>query len=117
MPFNIGLPEILIVLAIALIVLGPKRLPEVGASLGKSIREFRKAATEVQEATSLEPPAAPAQQAPAPTPQPNQLSQASQPNTIVGPEPAVATTPATTPAAPAASVGPSVSTEPDQPGA
>ena len=38
---NIGLPEILIVLAIALIVFGPKRLPEMGRSLGKGIREFK----------------------------------------------------------------------------
>jgi sec-independent protein translocase protein TatA len=38
---NIGLPEILVVLAIALIVFGPKRLPELGRSLGRGIREFR----------------------------------------------------------------------------
>ena len=41
MPFNIGAPEMLIILAIALIVLGPKKLPEVGRSLGKGMREFR----------------------------------------------------------------------------
>ena len=38
---NIGLPEILIVLVIALIVFGPKRLPELGRSLGKGINEFK----------------------------------------------------------------------------
>jgi len=38
---NIGLPEIAIVLVIALIVFGPKRLPELGKSLGRSIHEFR----------------------------------------------------------------------------
>jgi sec-independent protein translocase protein TatA len=38
---NIGLPEILVVLVIALIVFGPKRLPELGRSLGRGIREFR----------------------------------------------------------------------------
>jgi sec-independent protein translocase protein TatA len=38
---NIGLPEVLVVLVIALIVFGPKRLPELGRSLGKGIREFR----------------------------------------------------------------------------
>jgi sec-independent protein translocase protein TatA len=42
---NIGLPEILIVLAIALIVFGPKRLPEMGRSLGKGIREFKNSVT------------------------------------------------------------------------
>jgi sec-independent protein translocase protein TatA len=41
MPFNIGVPEMLIVLVIALIVLGPKKLPEVGRSLGNGMREFK----------------------------------------------------------------------------
>jgi sec-independent protein translocase protein TatA len=38
---NIGPMELVIVLAIALIVLGPKKLPEVGRSLGKGMREFK----------------------------------------------------------------------------
>jgi len=37
----IGAPEIIIILVIALIVLGPKKLPEVGKSLGKGMREFK----------------------------------------------------------------------------
>ncbi len=41
MPFNIGPMELIIVLAIALIVLGPKKLPEVGKSLGNGMREFK----------------------------------------------------------------------------
>jgi sec-independent protein translocase protein TatA len=41
MPGNIGFPEILVVLVIALIIFGPKRLPELGRSVGKGIREFR----------------------------------------------------------------------------
>lgn len=41
MPGNVGPLEILIVLIIALVVFGPKRLPELGRSLGKGIREFR----------------------------------------------------------------------------
>jgi sec-independent protein translocase protein TatA len=41
MPFNVGVPEMLIVLVIALIVLGPKKLPEVGRSLGNGMREFK----------------------------------------------------------------------------
>ena len=41
MPGNIGLPEIAIVLVIALLVFGPKRLPELGGSLGRGIREFK----------------------------------------------------------------------------
>ena len=65
MPFNIGPGELIIILIIALIVVGPGRLPDVGSALGKSIREFRKAATDVKESTSLEP-AAPAHPAPRP---------------------------------------------------
>jgi TatA/E family protein of Tat protein translocase len=64
MPFinGIGAPELIIILIIALIVVGPGRLPDLGSALGKSIREFRKAATDVKEATSLEekPQSAPA---------------------------------------------------------
>lgn len=41
MPGNIGLPEIAIVLVIVLIIFGPKRLPELGQSLGRGIREFK----------------------------------------------------------------------------
>ncbi len=45
MPFSVGPMEIVIVLAIALIVLGPKRLPDAGRSLGRGIREFKGAIT------------------------------------------------------------------------
>ena len=57
MPFinGIGAPELIIILIIALIVVGPGRLPDVGSALGKSIREFRRAATDVKDATSLDP--------------------------------------------------------------
>jgi sec-independent protein translocase protein TatA len=41
MPFGIGWPEILILLLVALLVFGPKRLPEMGRSLGKGLREFK----------------------------------------------------------------------------
>ena len=55
MPFNIGPFELLLVLILALLVLGPGKLPEVGNALGKTIREFRKASTEVEEAVRVEP--------------------------------------------------------------
>ena len=41
--FNLGLPEILIICALALLVFGPKRLPELAKNLGKGIRDFKKA--------------------------------------------------------------------------
>ncbi len=41
MPFSVGPMELILVLAIALIVLGPKRLPEAGRALGKGLREFK----------------------------------------------------------------------------
>ena len=45
--------ELVIILVIALIILGPGKLPDVGASLGKSIREFRKASSDIQEAATV----------------------------------------------------------------
>ena len=41
MPFNIGFPELVVVLVIALIVLGPKKLPSAGRALGNGLREFK----------------------------------------------------------------------------
>jgi sec-independent protein translocase protein TatA len=43
---NIGIPELIIILVVALIVFGPGKLPEVGKSLGKTIREFRSSSRE-----------------------------------------------------------------------
>ena len=46
--FNIGPAEIIVILLIALLVVGPKRLPEVGRTIGKGLREFRRASDEVR---------------------------------------------------------------------
>ncbi len=43
---NIGMTELILILALALIIFGPGKLPEVGRSLGKTIREFRNASRE-----------------------------------------------------------------------
>jgi TatA/E family protein of Tat protein translocase len=53
MPFNVGPMELIIVLVIALLILGPGKLPEVGAAFGKTIREFRKASSDIQDSTNL----------------------------------------------------------------
>jgi Tat protein translocase TatB subunit len=45
--FGIGLPELLVIMVVALIVLGPKRLPEVAQALGKALAELRKATSGV----------------------------------------------------------------------
>jgi sec-independent protein translocase protein TatA len=45
MPFGIGWVEILILLLVALLVFGPKRLPEMGRSLGRGMREFKDSVT------------------------------------------------------------------------
>lgn len=47
--FNVGPEELLLVLLIALIVFGPKRLPEIGRTVGKALREFRRASDGVRE--------------------------------------------------------------------
>ena len=45
---SIGMPELIIILVIALIIFGPRKLPELGKSLGKSINEFKRASADLQ---------------------------------------------------------------------
>jgi TatA/E family protein of Tat protein translocase len=52
--FNIGLPELLIIAAIALIVFGPNKLPELAKAFGKAMREFKKATEEMKESFETE---------------------------------------------------------------
>ena len=51
---RIGTSEILLTLAIVLIIFGPKKLPEIGRSLGKGLREFRQATAELKESVNVE---------------------------------------------------------------
>jgi TatA/E family protein of Tat protein translocase len=50
---NIGGTEILVVMVLALLLLGPKRLPEVGEMLGRSLRKFRQATREIREEVDI----------------------------------------------------------------
>jgi sec-independent protein translocase protein TatA len=72
---SIGPLELIVVLVIALLILGPGKLPEVGASLGKTIREFRRASTDLEDTVNVNQPA------------PNRLaSQPPAPNSLSGTE-------------------------------
>jgi sec-independent protein translocase protein TatA len=92
---NIGPGELLLIAIIAIVFIGPGRLPDVGAALGKSIREFRKASTDISEATRID------------TTPPSPAS-----------APAAATSPAASPASPeatAATAAPAPTPEPSVP--
>ena len=52
--FGIGMPELILILAIALIVLGPKKLPDLAKSMGRALREFKKATSEFKESISVD---------------------------------------------------------------
>ena len=92
--------ELVIILVIALLILGPGKLPDVGAALGKSIREFRKASSDISEGTRLDASPVPPAAAQAPTPQPNVLAPPPQPN-VLAPTPATAPAPIAAPPDPA----------------
>jgi TatA/E family protein of Tat protein translocase len=53
--FGLGMPELLVILAVALIVIGPKRLPDIARALGKGMREFRKATNEIKQNMDFDP--------------------------------------------------------------
>jgi sec-independent protein translocase protein TatB len=120
--------EWIVILVIALLILGPGKLPDVAAAVGKSIREFRKASSEVADAVKVDATPLPAG--------PGQVTQASQ-SDAAQPAPAPAATPAPTggdktqptpqtssepqpslpiaPVAPAAAAMPPVVTAPEEP--
>ncbi len=52
--FGIGMPELILILAIALIVIGPKKLPDLAKSLGRAMREFKKATSELKGSLELD---------------------------------------------------------------
>ena len=52
--FGIGMPEMLLILAIALIVIGPKKLPDLAKSLGRAMREFKRATSDFKETLAVD---------------------------------------------------------------
>jgi sec-independent protein translocase protein TatA len=76
MPFGIGPTEIIIVLVIVLLVFGPKRLPDLGRSLGKGMREFKDSVTGKDKDEHEELPAAEAAE---PEPEPARAEGTEQP--------------------------------------
>ena len=70
--FGIGMPELIVILVVGLLVLGPKRLPELARSLGRGMAEFRRASSDLRsslDAALHEPPAPakPEEKKPAPS--------------------------------------------------
>jgi sec-independent protein translocase protein TatA len=52
--FNLGVPELIFILVLALLIFGPKRLPEIGRTLGKGLSEFRRASNELKRSIETE---------------------------------------------------------------
>jgi sec-independent protein translocase protein TatB len=52
--FGIGMPEMILILAIALIVIGPKKLPDLAKSLGRAFAEFKRATSELKESLEID---------------------------------------------------------------
>ena len=115
---DIGPVELVIILVIALLVIGPGKLPDVGAALGRSIREFRKAASDVSDAVKTDAPVTPGGPTPV-LPAPTVTTAASVPTP---PTPTVAMPPivasvVTPPAAVPAQAAPITAPTPDEPSA
>ena len=102
---NIGAPELIIILVIALLILGPGKLPEVGASIGKSIREFRKASSDLSDSVNVNVDTSPLPPTPAAT-------AAVTPPAVEAPAAPVAPVAPAAPAAPTAQAAPATTSEP-----
>lgn len=78
MPFGLGTSELVIIMLIALLVFGAKRLPEIGQSVGKGIRDFKRSLQDMEHhvnASEPPPPPPPAVSQPPDADQPKKLSE------------------------------------------
>ena len=69
---NIGAPELIIILIVLLLVVGPGKLPEIGSAFGKTLREFRKATSDIQDTADVATITA----------KPNRIAQETAPNVL-----------------------------------
>jgi sec-independent protein translocase protein TatA len=81
--FGVGMPELLVILVVALVLLGPQRLPEVARTLGKALAEFRRQTADIMDEFQV------------------QAMLEDEPPPAAKPAPAAGATPTTAPAAPA----------------
>lgn len=78
---NIGPTELILILVIALIVFGPKRLPEIGRTIGKTMREFRRASQEIRDEFQVSFEDEPPRSTPSPVPpRPSEARKAGDPS-------------------------------------
>jgi Tat protein translocase TatB subunit len=92
--FGIGMSELLVILAVALIVFGPTRLPELARSLGKAMNEFRRASSDLRETFQQAVEEQPKPEPPKPSPAIAAPAVAQQPAAANAEPVAAATTPA-----------------------
>ena len=121
--FNIGPLELMVILLLALVVVGPSRLPEVGRSIGRALREFRKVQDEVRDSINFNLDAEPVTPRPATKPitPPAAVERAraaaaaasaeDQPEAQLEPQPDIAHEPEPQPETATETIGPSVSEE------
>ena len=87
---SIGMPELIIIFVIALIIFGPRKLPELGRSLGKSLSEFKRASNELKSTLEEEIRMEEVQQRPKPTAAPPTVTATDDTVTAPAPEPMAA---------------------------
>jgi TatA/E family protein of Tat protein translocase len=67
---NLGMPELIFIFALALLIFGPKKLPELGKQLGKGLGEFKRASTDLKRSIEEEVEKAAREEVPRPAPEP-----------------------------------------------